>query len=229
MPHDIVTRLQSVAGVCRAVMLILVALAGAGPGQLMAQSDPGERAAIEIITINYRDPTQIRQQIAPVLDPRGSIGQVDNKLVIASTAANLVRLKELIGQADTPPRRLVVSVDFEHDIDNPLLNSSRQQSAQAIEGDELLITDEAQTAQNLAGSQASILLVAEVRDQTAAVNFQLNNVPGLMGRHTVQIPLGVWYVINPDDELSAEDPDSPEPVVQADTRKPVAVRVDALP
>jgi hypothetical protein len=226
-------QLQRAAGACpTALLFMLVLFVGLGLPGAGAQSDPGERAAIEIVTINYRDPTQIRQQIASTLDSRGSIGQIDNKLVIASTAANLARLKEMIERADTPPRRLVVSVDFEHDVSNPLFNSSRQQSAQAIEGDELLVVDNAASGQIVADqNQLGILLVAEVRGQMAIVSFQLNNVSGLMGRHTVEIPLGAWYVINPTEEngLPEDNLDSQDADLLSETGRPMALRVDVLP
>ena len=92
-----------------------------------------ERAAIEVIAIEHRAPERIRQQLAPTLDPRGSIGQIDDKLVIATTAGNLAELKTLIEQQDIAPRRLVISADFNYQ--TALSNPLSQFSESALEGE----------------------------------------------------------------------------------------------
>jgi hypothetical protein len=216
-------RIETTTSVYVAALVVLLSFLSLRYNPAIAQSDPGERAAIEIISIQFRDPAQIRQQIASSLDPRGSIGQIDNKLVIASTAANLALLKTMIDQADTRPRRLVVSVDFDHDSDDPLLNADRQQSAQAIEGDELYLIDSEESDEG----PASILMLADVREQTVEVSFLLDNIPGFVGRHNVQIPLGVWYVINPAE--ADETSELPENQPSGPALRSVALRVDVLP
>lgn len=219
--------LRNAFSTCPAVLLTLLPFFWFCSSTALAQSDPSERAAIEIVSIQHRDPAQIRQQISPVLDPRGSIGQIDNKLVIATTAANLSTLKSLIDQADTPRRRLVVSVDFDHDTSNAFTDVSRQQSAQAIEGDELQLID----SPGFGETRASVQLLAEVRDQLTQVSFQLNNVPGFVGRHQVQIPLGAWFVINPagDDDIPDDTTESEEIQLTTQQHRAVAMRVDVLP
>lgn len=216
-------RIETNTSVYCAALVILLSFLSFGYNPALAQSDPGERAAIEIISIQFRDPGHIRQQITSSLDPRGSIGQIDNKLVIASTAANLALLKTMIDQADTRPRRLVVSVDFDHDINDPFLNADRQQSAQAIEAEELYLIDSEDSDEG----PASILMLADVREQTVEVSYRLDNIPGFVGRHNVRIPLGVWYVINP---AEADDTsEQPENQPSGPALRSVALRVDVLP
>lgn len=82
-------------------------------GTVSAQNN-SERAAIDIVTIEHRAPERVRRFLVDSLDPRGSIGQVDDKLIIATTAGNLAELKQVIEQQDIPPRRVVISVDFDH-------------------------------------------------------------------------------------------------------------------
>jgi hypothetical protein len=219
--------LRKAYSTCPGVLFTLLPFFWLCSSTALAQADPSERAAIEIVSIQHRDPAQIRQQISPVLDPRGSIGQIDNKLVIATTATNLSTLKSLIDQADTPRRRLVVSVDFDHNTSNPFTNVSRQQSSQAIEGDELQVIDNP----GFGEARANVQLMAEVQGQLAQVNFQLNNVPGFVGRHQVQIPLGAWFVINPDgdDDMPGGTTDSGEILLPTQPQRVVALRVDVLP
>ena len=105
----------------------------ASPLALAQESTDSERAAIEVVTIEHRAPDRIRLLLQDALDPRGSIGQIDDKLVIATTAGNLAELKTLIERQDVPPRRVIVSADFNHlaALPNPL----SQFSEPALEGE----------------------------------------------------------------------------------------------
>lgn len=79
-----------------------------------AQTPSGERAVIEIVRLQHRDPAPIRQAIEPLLDERGAISQIDNNLVISTTRSNLTELLALISELDVPRRQLRVSVDFRY-------------------------------------------------------------------------------------------------------------------
>ncbi len=79
-----------------------------------AQTPSGERAVIEIVRLQHRDPAPIRQALEPLLDERGAISQIDNNLVISTTRSNLTQLLTLISELDVPRRQLRVSVDFRH-------------------------------------------------------------------------------------------------------------------
>jgi hypothetical protein len=210
------------------------------PVMLSAQDN---RAVIEIVTVEHRDPSWIRTQLSSQLDPRGHIGQIDNKLVIATTVGNYQALREIIQGLDTPARRLVVSVDFNHpleSISSQLQVGSAQQSVQAIEGDNLefiepiinsppiarLNSEPTEPAMDdiplaMAGTNpvtpgraaARLNMRAEIRADSAIVSVQLDNIAGFTGRHQLTVPLGSWYLLNPGTE---------------DDRG-IAIRVDALP
>ncbi len=79
-----------------------------------AQTPSGERAVIEIVRLQHRDPAPIRQALEPLLDERGAISQIDNNLVISTTRSNLTQLLTLISELDVPRRQLRVSVDFRY-------------------------------------------------------------------------------------------------------------------
>lgn len=220
------------------------------------QADAGsERAAIEIITIENRDPAFVRAAIGSALDPRGSIAQVDNKLIVATTATNLLQLKELIEQSDLPARRLVVSVDFDHS--SPVSNvfnvvSAAQQSVQSIEGDTVSFS-----AGDASAGVPQLTLTAIVHEDLADADIVISNVPGFTGLHRIQLTLGEWYIINPaespEEQMQAQpvaemplvaqqalpDPSAPvvaelpsplvAAVVEPSRQAQIAVRVDVLP
>jgi hypothetical protein len=197
----------------QALLTVLFAMSMVGGGSTAhaqadneTQADAGsERAAIEIITIQNRDPAFVRTAVGSALDPRGSIAQVDNKLIIATTATNLQQLKELIEQSDLPARRLIVSVDFDHSSPaSSALNvvSAAQQSVQAIEGDTVSFS-----AGDTSAGVPQLMLTAIVQENLADADIVISNVPGFTGLHRIQLTLGEWYIINPTE--------SPEEQVQA--------------
>ncbi|MDP1930099.1 MAG: hypothetical protein Q8L60_01420 [Gammaproteobacteria bacterium] len=69
---------------------------------------------IEIVRLQHRDPTSIREAITPLLDERGAISQIDNNLIISTSRANLAQLEALIVELDVPRRQLRISVDFRY-------------------------------------------------------------------------------------------------------------------
>ncbi|HLT63490.1 MAG TPA: hypothetical protein VKZ92_03120 [Pseudohongiella sp.] len=216
-----------------------------------AQTDGNpDRAVIEIIEISNRNPIAVKAEIEPALDPRGSIGVMDNKLIIASTAANVPRLRELVAGADIPLRRLVVSVDFDH---SSPMDASAQQSQQAIEGDVVRFDAASNT---FASDIPQVLVHTNIRNNLAITEVEVLNVPGFTGVHQLQLDLGRWYVLNPPEDeleefefdpaldgtpdipvaeaeamdLAAADipPAVPAPAVENPVA-PIAVRVDVLP
>ncbi len=98
----------------RVILIMATALATAMSLNVAAQTPSGERAVIEIVRLQHRDPAPIRQAIEPLLDERGAISQIDNNLVISTTRSNLTELLELISELDVPRRQLRVSVDFRY-------------------------------------------------------------------------------------------------------------------
>jgi hypothetical protein len=206
-----------------------------------------ERAAIEIISIEQRDPLFVRAQLMSSLDRRGNIGVVDNKLIIASTAGNLQQLKSIIADIDVPARRLVVSVDFEYG--NLRTDNSGQQSTQALEGDVIRFADTIAPDPSL--PQAQLVINSTVSAAGVESEVEIFNVAGFSGSHLLNLVLGQWYVINPltdfetptntlsatevveefaiaqtEQLLSATNPDITQPTARAAA---LAIRVDVLP
>lgn len=235
--------LRLIAPIAGAIMVSTTAVA-------VAQEGTGERAVIDIIQIVHRDPARIRESVRPVVDPRGSIGQIDDKLIIATTASNLLQIQDIIAGTDVPPRRLIIGVDFAYPSDLPVTDgnateandSDRQQQSQAIEGQQLVFI--ADTVDTDVSNPPRITIAAEILTSDAAgnlasLNVSLDNVPGLTGNHIMRVPLGVWQRITvpvpdtvgvtdnaadraTDGSVAADDASSPVTPV-------VAVRVDAVP
>jgi hypothetical protein len=86
----------------------------ATPAPVHAQTNGANTAAIEIVTLQYRDADSVREAITPFLDPRGALSQIDNKLIISTSTDNLSQLKSLITELDVPRQRLRISVDFQY-------------------------------------------------------------------------------------------------------------------
>lgn len=190
----------------------------------MAQAD--DRAAIEVVTIEHRAPERIRLLLLDALDPRGSIGQIDDKLVIATTAGNLAELKTLIERQDIAPRRVVISADFNHQsaIPNPL----SQFSEPTLEGQSVEFTrysavpeepsveepDNPQVAVDdaAAGPDIALIASAEVQGDTAAVLIEQLDPDGRSLRYTMDVTVSEWHML---------DPTSGPPFT--------AIRVDLLP
>lgn len=225
----------------RLIKSILLTFCVALPVTSVAQVAGNEnRAVIEIIPIEHRDPLFIKEQLAPALDVRGSIGLVDDKLIIASTAGNLEQLREIINESDVPARRLVVSVDFNHG--SVRSAASAQQSAQALEGDAVSFTAEISDTTSAA---AQINISSTVLGDSVAADVEIFNVPGFSGIYPLTLVLGQWYVINPviepeqnnepvtDLEIANAELSSASPAITASATMPastpVAVRVDVLP
>ena len=102
------------------------------------EAEQDQYAAIEIIRVQHRDATPIRTALMSVLDPRGSIGLIDNNLIVASTRANLRELRTLIQQLDLPRQSLLISINF--DFTNSV--SEHVQSVQVLEGDTVIIQEQ---------------------------------------------------------------------------------------
>jgi hypothetical protein len=102
------------------------------------EAERDQYAAIEIMRLQHRDASLIRTAVMPALDPRGSIGLIDNNLIVASTRANLRELSTLIQQLDLPRQALLISIDF--DFSDSVSENVR--SVQILDGDRVIIQEQ---------------------------------------------------------------------------------------
>lgn len=92
--------------------LFLLSLGAISP--LQAQDATANQAVIKIVRMQHREPSVVRAAIAPYLDERGAISQIDRNLVISTSRANLRELETLIEQVDVAARKLLLRVDFNY-------------------------------------------------------------------------------------------------------------------
>jgi type II secretory pathway component HofQ len=82
--------------------LLLLMLAGAARAQ---------EINVEIIELRYRSAEEMLPILQPLVEPPGSVGALQNKLIIRGTPAGLRQIKSLVAQLDTAPRQLLITVD----------------------------------------------------------------------------------------------------------------------
>jgi hypothetical protein len=119
-------------------MLMLCLLQPASVAIAQTEAERDQYAAIEIMRLQHRDANLIRTAVMSALNPRGSIGLIDNNLIVASTRANLRELRTLIQQLDLPRQALLISIDF--DFSDRV--SENIQSVQILDGDMVIIQEQ---------------------------------------------------------------------------------------
>jgi hypothetical protein len=78
------------------------------PALLAAGSAPAQQT--EVITLKHRPASDVVGAIRPLVEPAGSVSAMQDKLVVRTTAANLVQVKKVVAALDHEPRQLLVSV-----------------------------------------------------------------------------------------------------------------------
>lgn len=192
------------------------------------------QAANLIISVEHRSPVMAIEKLKPLLDPRGDIGRIADKLIINTTASNLVELEQALAEFDVPARRLVLSIDPSFGTDN---NNADRQSMQALEfeqnvftlsdnpsGDSLTIAPTGNTVtetlpENSAADSIpvqqepamTIAIAAEVTGTAAMAEVTTNGIDTLLPTYQVSMPLGQWVALEPSSDAT------------------MAIRVDVLP
>lgn len=91
----------------RIYFVTLRSLAVAAALSCLVAAHASEMAVIEL---NTRTADEVIPLLQPMLAPGGSISGLKDKLVIRTTAANLVELRKILAIVDARPRRLVITV-----------------------------------------------------------------------------------------------------------------------
>jgi Bacterial type II and III secretion system protein len=76
-----------------------------------------QSGALEIITLRYRTADQVIPVLKPMLDKSGTMSGMQNQLIIRTTASNLAELKKILASIDAMPRRLMITVRQDADLD----------------------------------------------------------------------------------------------------------------
>lgn len=67
---------------------------------------------LEIIPLQHRQASQLLPQLAPFVEPGGTLNGVGDKLFLRASPRNREEIRQLVGTLDTPPRRLVIRLRF---------------------------------------------------------------------------------------------------------------------
>jgi hypothetical protein len=103
--------LMSITNLLRPGRWALLFLAGIWGGVL------AQAMVLEVIPLKYRTPEQVIPIVQPLLPREASISGIQNQLVVRTTPANLEEIRRLLSQIDTMPRRLIITVRQDADID----------------------------------------------------------------------------------------------------------------
>lgn len=68
-------------------------------------------AATELIELGYRSADEVLPVVQSVLGYEGKVSAYGNKLIINAEPAKIAEIRQLLGQLDTAPKRLLISVD----------------------------------------------------------------------------------------------------------------------
>ncbi len=240
-------------------MLMLVLMQPVSMAIAQTEAERDQYAAIEIMRLQHRDASLIRTAVMPALDPRGSIGLIDNNLIVASTRANLRELRTLIQQLDLPRQALLISIDF--DFSDSVSENVR--SVQILDGDRVIIqqqpvlntdllnntqtdsavdiaADSATDSAAAPGQQVAMALStrAEIRGSQIYVTLQ-NATPAAdqvavnrAATTSLSVTPGQWVVVNPlAPVIPAAEDDTADTGANARPAglRQLAVRVDLLP
>ena len=72
---------------------------------------------VEIIPLKYRNGEQVIPVLQPLLGRESSISNFQNQLVIRATPAELAQVKRVLASIDTAPKRLLITVRQDADLD----------------------------------------------------------------------------------------------------------------
>jgi hypothetical protein len=65
---------------------------------------------LEIHALKYRTVEQVLPVVAPLVPPPGTVGGLQNQLVVRATAQTQADIRAVLDRLDAPPRRLLISV-----------------------------------------------------------------------------------------------------------------------
>lgn len=83
---------------------------------LLQVSAYAQNTVVEIVPLKYRTAEQVIPVLRPLVDPEGSISGFQNQLIVRASPASLAHLKQVLATLDTMPRRLMITVRQDADI-----------------------------------------------------------------------------------------------------------------
>lgn len=75
------------------------------------------QTVVEVLPLKYRKSEQVLPVIQPLLGGNSSVSGFQNQLVIRATPAELTQIKRVLAEIDTAPKRLLITVRQDADLD----------------------------------------------------------------------------------------------------------------
>jgi len=79
-------------------------------GLLLVARAHADTTVVEVIALQHRTAEEVIPLLEPFIGPEGAIAGVSGQLIIRATPENLAEIKEILGEIDTAPRRLLITV-----------------------------------------------------------------------------------------------------------------------
>jgi type II secretory pathway component GspD/PulD (secretin) len=83
---------------------------------LAAAHAVAQQTVLEVIPLKYRTVEEIIPVLRPLMPPTAALSGLNNRLIVRTTPANLVEVKQLLATLDAAPRRLMISVRQDADL-----------------------------------------------------------------------------------------------------------------
>ncbi|HZP86108.1 MAG TPA: secretin N-terminal domain-containing protein [Burkholderiales bacterium] len=77
-----------------------------------------EQSVLEVIPLKHRPADQVIPVLRSLVAPSGTVTGMNNQVIIRTTPANMKELKEVLAKLDTRPRRLLISVRQDADVNS---------------------------------------------------------------------------------------------------------------
>lgn len=84
---------------------------------VVCASVSAQTTVLEVIPLKFRSTEQVIPIIQPMLAREGSVSGFQNQLIVRTTPANLQEIRRVLASIDTAPRRLLITVKQDADIE----------------------------------------------------------------------------------------------------------------
>jgi type II secretory pathway component GspD/PulD (secretin) len=97
-----------------------------------------QQTVLEVIQLKYRRVDEVIPILRPLMPPQGSLSGLNSQLIVRTTPQNLQEIKQILATLDAAPRRLMISVRQDADLERR--REGGQVSGSAQVGENVTVT-----------------------------------------------------------------------------------------
>jgi type II secretory pathway component GspD/PulD (secretin) len=97
-----------------------------------------QQTVLEVIQLKYRRVDEVIPILRPLMPPQGSLSGLNSQLIVRTTPQNLQEIKQILATLDAAPRRLMISVRQDADLERS--REGGQVSGSAQVGESVTVT-----------------------------------------------------------------------------------------